>query len=111
MLRISIAISIALGEITLSPWRLITYFSFASEFDHGSRSEGLTLAVRNMFYIIMLRVKDQFTNIGRCGPAMGRSNDGRGLLANSLEFEDRGVVGLGNVPERRHCTSVKLFNN
>ena len=46
----------------------------------------------------MLRVKDQFTNIGRCGPAMGRSDDGKRELSHSmsrLEFEGRGEVGLG----------------
>ena len=43
------------------------------------------------------------TNICRCGSAIGRSDDGRGLLANSLEFEGHRVEGLGHVPERRHC--------
>ena len=52
----------------------------------------------------MLRVKDQFTNIGRCCPAMGHSDDGKRELfprngTHSLsrpEIGGRGEVGLGN---------------
>ena len=51
----------------------------------------------------MLRVKDQFTNIGRCWPALSHSDDGKRELfprhgTHSLyrpEIGGRGEVGLG----------------